>query len=259
MDIKILAESTNKCSFVLKGTHPAFANTLRRMMIAEVPTLAIKRISISKNSSALFDEMLAHRLGLIPLKTDLSTYDLPKNETDIDSARCASKVSINCEGPLTVYAQDLKFQDPAVKPVHPKMVVVKLLKGQEIEFEGSITLGQGKEHVKYSPGLVSYKGYPHIKLDKVKNAQEVVKSCPVDVFALEGKDVVIKNLEACHLCQACVEVADPQGSIKVEGSEKDFLFAIESWGQLAPKEMLSTALKLLSEKLEEAKEKVKAA
>ncbi len=256
MDIKILSEQDNKLTFLLKGANPAIANTVRRMMGAEVPTLAVRRLSITKNSSALFDEMLAHRVGLIPLTTDLSLYDLPKSEADMDSARCTSKVSINCEGPITVYAEDLKFQDASVKPVHPKMVVAKLLKGQEIEFEGVVTLGQGKDHAKYAPGLVTYKGDPKITLTKVKNADDVFKACPADVFEKKGKDVAVKNARNCHLCMACVD-ADP--NVKVEGSDKDFLFTIEAWGQLKPKEILAKALAMLEEKLDEAKEKVKAA
>ncbi len=259
MDIKVLEQKDNVLTFLLKGANPAVANTLRRTIIAEVPTLAVKRLSITKNGSALFDEMLAHRIGLIPLTTDLKSYDLPKSEADMDSARCSSKVSLICEGPLTVYAEDLKFQDATIKPVYPKMVVVKLLKGQEIEFEGVVTLGQGKDHAKYTPGLISYKGYPQIKISKVKNVDEVVKSCPVDVFEKKGKELSIKNLEACHLCLACVDAAEPKESVKVSGSEKDFIFTIESWGQLAPKELLAQGLKMIHEKLGQAAELVKAA
>ncbi|MEM4397652.1 MAG: DNA-directed RNA polymerase subunit D, partial [Candidatus Woesearchaeota archaeon] len=83
MKIEILNEKDNKMSFLLKDSNPAYANALRRIMINEVPVMAIEEVEFKKNSSALYDEIIAHRLGLIPLTTDLSSYELPKSEDDI--------------------------------------------------------------------------------------------------------------------------------------------------------------------------------
>ncbi len=253
MDIKVLNNKDNKLSFVLKDTTPAFANTLRRLMISEVPVLAVRKVTFVKNSSALFDEMIAHRLGLIPLTTDLDNYVLPSKCSckGAGCAKCQLSLTLKAEGPITVYSSDLKSQDPKIKPVFGKMPIVTLLKGQELEFEATVTLGTGKEHAKYSPALVYYKAYPKITIDKVKNVEEVMKSCPVDVFEVEGKTLKVKNLEACHLCNACVDISDPKGAVTVEGSEKDFIFTIESWGNLKPREILDAALNVFDEKLDE--------
>src|SRR3989344_1528823 len=79
MEVKVLSNNKDegKLSFIIKATTPAFANALRRMVSEEVPTMAIEDIEFSKNNSILYDEMVAHRIGLIPLKTDLKGYELP--------------------------------------------------------------------------------------------------------------------------------------------------------------------------------------
>lgn len=256
MNIKVLDNKDNKLIFVLKDTTPAFANSLRRLMISEVPVLAVRKVTIVKNSSALFDEMIAHRLGLLPLTTDLESYTLPAKCSckGAGCAKCQLALTLKAEGPITVYSSDLKSQDPNIKPVFPKMPIVTLLKGQELEFEATVSLGIGKEHAKYSPALVFYKSYPKISIDKVKNAEEVMKSCPVDVFEMDGKNLKVKNLEACHLCNACVDCCEPKESVSVVGSDKEFIFTIESWGNLKPVEILDAALNVFDEKLDEFSE-----
>lgn len=253
MDIKVLDKKENKLVFVLKDSTPEFANTLRRLMISEVPTLAVRKVTFVKNSSALFDEMIAHRLGLLPLTTDLDSYTLPSKCSckGAGCAKCQLSLTLKAEGPITVYSSDLKSQDPKVKPVFPKMPIVALLKGQELEFEAVVTLGTGKEHAKFSPALVFYKSYPKITIDKCRNAEDIVKACPAKVFEMDGKSLKVKNLEACHLCLACVDACDPAEGIAVDGSEKDFIFTIESWGKLTPEDILRAALDTFDEKLDE--------
>ncbi len=253
MDIKTLKNEGNKLTLLIKDTDTIYVNTLRRAIVTEVSTLAIRKVTIAKNNSALFDEMIAQRLGLIPFTTPLGNYT-PQNDCTckgVGCAKCQVSLILKAEGPLTVYAGDLKIQDLDVKAVHAKIPIVKLLKGQELEFEAIATLGTGKEHAKFSPALVYYKGYPKITLDKIKNPEEVAKSCPDDVYELQGKQIKVKNLEACTLCNACVDIADPQGSVIVEASEKDFIFTIESWGKLTPQQLLQEALNVMDEKLDE--------
>jgi len=252
MDIKALNKEGNKLTLLIKGTDYVYVNTLRRMIISEVPTLAIKKVNISKNNSALFDEIIAHRLGLVPFTTDLKLFNLTSecNCKGEGCAKCQISFTLKAEGPITIYAENLKCQDSSIKPVHAKIPIVKLLKGQELEFEAFAGLGLGKEHAKFSPGLAFYKGYPKINIDKVKNPEAVVDSCPDDVYELQGKQIKIKNLEACTLCNACVDIADPVGSVTVEPSDKDFIFSIESWGKLSPEEILNVALDRLDEKLD---------
>ena len=253
MEIKLLKKQENKLTILVKDTDHTFVNTLRRTITSEVPTIAIKKVSFIKNSSALFDEIISHRLGLMPLTTDAESYNFTNKCTckGAGCAKCQLTLTLKAEGPITVYASDIKSTDQEIRIVYGKMPIVKLLKGQELEFEATAGLGTGSEHAKFIPAHVYYKAYPKISIDKVKNPEDVVKSCPVDVFELEGRHVKIKNLEACHLCMACVDIADPKDGITVEGSEKDFILTIDSSGKLPCEKILSKALDIIDEKLDE--------
>jgi len=260
MDIKILESEPkkNKASFLLSKTTSFFANAIRRAVLEEVPVMAIEDVEFRQNSSVLYDEIIAHRLGLIPLKTDLKSYNLPSKCKckGAGCARCRLKLTLKSKEDA-VYASDIKTKDPKIKPVYPNTLIVKLLKGQMLELEATACLGQGKEHAKWSPGLIFYKYKPVIEIGKnVKNPDAVVKSCPLNIFELKGSKLSVnnKNLFKCHLCQNCVDT-DP--SIKLTESENDFIFYIESWGQLSCKEMLVTAADILQEKLDEFSAKLK--
>jgi len=109
----------------------AQANTLRRLLMNEVPVMAIENVEIKKNSGVLYDEMLALRLGLVPLHTDLESYELP-DECSCKGAGCAKcqvQLTLSVKGPCVVYAKDLKPKDPKIKPVNPETPLVKLLEG----------------------------------------------------------------------------------------------------------------------------------
>ena len=251
MDFKVLDKTENKVKFLIKGININLANTLRRAMMVEVPVLAIKDVKFIKNSSAMFDEVMAHRLGLIPFKADLKSFGLPEecNCKGKGCGKCEITFTLNSEGPVTVYSDSLKCSDDTVKAVFPKMPIVKLLKDQELELEATAVLGTGRYHNKYSPCLAFYQGYPKITFESVKNAEEVVKSCPREVFELSGKTLKVKNLEACNLCGACE--AASEGTVKAEGSLTDFIFTIESWGQLEVSEIVSSTLDILNKKVED--------
>ncbi|MEW6062785.1 MAG: DNA-directed RNA polymerase subunit D [Nanoarchaeota archaeon] len=262
MEIEILNKGKEKLNFILKDINPSIANTLRRIMTSEVPVMAIDDISFTKNSSALYDEILALRFGLIPLKTDLKSYELKEKCTckGEGCAKCQLNLKLNCKGPCTVYASDLKSQDPKVEPIFSKMPIVKLLKNQELELEAVAVLGKGKAHAKFSPGLVYYKGYPKIKIaNNLKNPEKCLNICPVNVYEIKDKVLRAKNITNCTLCNACVEEADPSGAIEVTGSEKDYIFYIESWGQLTPIEIFTEALNMFDENLDEFAAKLKKA
>ncbi len=256
MEIKVVQKSSEKASFLIKGVSSAFVNELRRSIISLTPVMAIKEVEIKNNSSVFYDEMLAHRFGLVPLKTDLKGYNLPQQCSckGEGCARCQTKLTLKVKGPNMVYASDLKPKDPKIKPVYPKMVIAKLLKDQEIQLVATAVLGQGRDHVKWSPGLAYYKQNPQIKiLKQPAHPQEFVKVCPQQVFEVKNNKVVVneKKLLNCHLCQACLE-AYPN-LVEVKNVQDEFIFYLESWGQLEPKEIILAALENLDSRLDELK------
>ena len=144
MEIRILEQKKDHMSFIIKETTPAFVNTLRRLIIDEVPTMAIEDVEIRKNSSLLYDTIVAHRLGLLPLTTDLKSYTLPEKCKckGKGCARCQVKMTLSVKGPCTVYASNIKSKDSAIKPAYPKMPIVNLIKGRH-QGESALRLGLG--------------------------------------------------------------------------------------------------------------------
>jgi len=251
MQVEMIDKSKDSITFLLKGSNTGFVNLLRKTIIDEVPTMAIEDVEFRKNNSVLYDEIVAHRLGLVPLKTDLKSYVMPeeckcKGE---GCSKCQLMLTLKGKGPGYVYAGEMESKDPKVVPVHEKMPIVKLVKGQVIELECVAVLGRGKEHMKWSPGLAYYKYLPVLKVKKGGDAKAIVGSCPVGVFELKGGEASIKNLYNCHLCGACVD-ADPN-HVTLEESGEDFIFTVESWGQLSPEEMVETAVEIIQSKTDE--------
>src|SRR5437867_12840967 len=156
MDIKLLSREPDTGRFVLSDTSPAFANALRRIMISEVPVMAIDDVMILENNSVMYDEILAHRLVLIPVTTD-QTYNLPedctcKSELGCEKCRASFSLEIEASEPIeVVYSSQLKPENPEVKPVSDKIPIVKLTAGQRIKLEAYTRIGRGNVQAKWQP------------------------------------------------------------------------------------------------------------
>lgn len=156
MDIKLVSRETDTLRFVLSDVSPAFANALRRIIMSEVPIMAIDDVMILENNSVMYDEILAHRLGLVPVTTD-QTYNLPedctcKSELGCEKCRASFSLEIEAQDPVeVVYSSHLKPENPDVKPVSDKIPIVKLTRGQRLKLEAYARLGRGKLHAKWQP------------------------------------------------------------------------------------------------------------
>ncbi len=245
-----ISESENEMVFLIKDSSPAYANALRRIMLTEVPVMAIEEVEIKKNSSALYDEILAHRLGLVPLTTDLDSYELPKSQEDVDErkALCTLQLTLKVKGPKTVYASDLKSADPKVKPVYPNMPIVKLLKDQEIELVAIAVLGKGKDHIKWSPCHVWYNYKPILTINNNANLEKYREMYPPQIFDSKG-NISEKAILENNLVDAVAHVNED--IIKVEYDDTEFIFNLESWGQLKPKRIIEESLNIFNSKLDE--------
>lgn len=157
MKIAKLKSKGNKLSFVLEKGTPAMANALRRTMTVEVPIMAIDEVDIFENTSGFFDEFIAHRLGMIPLTTDLKTYKLPEDCCGGNCAKCSTILSLNIKGPVTVYSKDLKSEDRKVHPAEGEILITKLSENQNLKFEARARLGKGKTHAKHQACFCTYK------------------------------------------------------------------------------------------------------
>lgn len=244
-------QKNNRLSLLIKGTDEVFANSIRRMVLEEVPTLAVEEVEIKENGSALYDEMLALRLGLIPIKTDLSSYSLPKNKEEIKerSARCTLQIKLKSAKKGYVYAEEAESADPNCTFVNPKMPIVKLLQKQKIDLLMIAVMGQGKEHAKWAPGFAYYKHEPVIKLGKVEKPELVARYSSDGVFTLNGNKLVV-NENKVYESNLLTYYPQLDSGITVEYT-KNILFYLESWGQLSCKEILEVSTELFGNKIKE--------
>ena len=245
-----------KASFMIEKTTPAFANLLRRAIIDRVPTLAMEDIEFKENDSILYDEIIAHRLGMIPLITDLKTYNFKEGCKcgGEGCARCSVILSLKEKGPKIVYASDLKSKDTKVKPTFPETPIVKLLKDQKLELQATAILGIGKDHIKWSPGTAWYHYNPKITVkNNVKLLDKFKDKYPKQIFTKGIIDV--KKITECNLYDACEGICDDL--VKIEWDENNIIFNIESWGQLDPKKIITTACEVIDSQLIEFADLIK--
>jgi len=264
MEVEILEERGETLRFILRDSFPAFANALRRAMLADVPVMAIEDVIFVENTSVMYDEILGHRLGLVPLKTDLDAY-VPREECDCKSdlgcAKCTASFILEAEATdqtMTVYSGNLK-PSAEVAPTSDRIPIVKLAPGQKVRLEAYARLGRGSEHAKWQAASVAaYKYLPKVTLrpENLSNPEEVIKCCPTRVYASDSaRKIFVRNELDCILCMACVEQAvsaDQRKSppVEIKGEDTSFLFQVESTGSLPPSRIVEEAAKVLSKRAE---------
>lgn len=221
-DINITKYQGSDMEFEIKGITCAMANSLRRIIISEIPTMAIEHVFIVNNTSVIQDEVLAHRLGLVPLEVDPRLFeyrgreDLPTEKNTIVlklnvSAKRNADKSIENEkvysnaltwlptgselpeetGAVFSTAQEVAVGDVPVKPVHDDILLAKLRPGQAIELEAHCTKGVGEEHAKWSPVATAwYRLYPEVVLlEEVtgQDARDLAAELPGLCTLVEGR------------------------------------------------------------------------
>ena len=246
VEVKEFEKKDRKSRLLLKGIDAALLNSVRRAALKDVPVLAIENVSIYQNDSALFDEFLAHRLGLLAIKTD-KTY---KTGDKV-------KMQLEVEGPDTVYGKQIKSADPKVSVVDKNVPIVKLKKGQKIKLEMEAVVGTGQDHVKWQPAIIGYQQLPVITTGEACNlCEDCVKACPANVLEIKAKKLVLKNQIDCILCGKCRDVCKHK-ALRLDFDKNAFIMNIESHGGLTNRQVLSNAAKLLKEKIGEFQKAVK--
>ncbi len=258
MKVEIVDKTDTTLRLIIRDTDASFMNSLRRIMLTEVPSMAIEDVVIVENSSMLPDEILAHRLGFIPLTTDLDSYNLPeecpcKSEFGCNLCRVALTLNVEAvEGMKTVYSGDLISENPDIRPVSDRIPIVKLVSGQKIKLEAYARLGKGKAHAKWQPvSMCVYKYFPQIMINgkRCDACEECVKVCPKNVLVTTNKKIEVRNLMDCTLCEDCVDActADPS-AIEVTWDKNTFIYDIESTGALPVERIVLESLSILDKK-----------
>lgn len=155
--VDILERADEKIVIKFKNVPRQYINAIRRTSISEVPTLAIDDVVILENSSVMHDEAIAHRLGLIPLLTNLDRFVMP-HECDCKSTLGCSKCRVLLvldseanEKTKVVMSGELVSEDELIKPVSKDIPIITLAPGQKLKFEAYARLGIGRDHAKWQP------------------------------------------------------------------------------------------------------------
>ncbi len=185
--LEVLSQDEQRISVRIKGVPLQYTNALRRICLNGIPVFAIDTVDIIENSSVLADEGLAHRLGLIPLRTDLSEF---KDLSDINTDDSTNRVMLTLDSgdvteTRTVFSNELSSEDSFVKPVSDKIPIVDLVPDQRVKVEAYARLGRGLEHAKWNSSNIAVL----VKTDKADERILTVESTgavPPEQIVLAG-------------------------------------------------------------------------
>lgn len=227
--MKLIEKTKDQVTFAAE-IDESLANAIRRYL-GQVPIAAIDELEISRNDSPLYDETIAHRVGLVPLKMEKT------------SEKGKFKLNVSREG--TVYSGDMKGHPEIVYKNTP---ITTLAKGQELEFTATVKLGRGSEHAKFSPGLMFYRNSAEISMDK-DLLDEIKKAIPgIEIKEKGGKIVVIDDRKK-EISDSCEQIArEKKKSIEIV-PEKDLIITVESFGQMEPKQVFLESMDELKKDL----------
>lgn len=250
MDIDIIELSDRSAKFILSGVNAAFANGIRRAMLADVPTLAIEYIDLNDNTSVLYDEQLGLRLAMVPL-TMADGY-VAQDACECGGAGCpACEVSLrlDVEGPKMVYSGDFVSSDPAVRPADDKIPIVELKENQVIMLRAVAHVGYGRDHVRWQAGIAcGYKNMPIIEIGHCDACGHCVSECPKNIIDLTAKTahVAEEDVIKCSLCRMCERACslDPSG-IKISYDPSVFVFTMESDGSYSAENLVLKAAEII--------------
>mmetsp|Transcript_684 Transcript_684/g.1907 ORF Transcript_684/g.1907 Transcript_684/m.1907 type:complete len:377 (+) Transcript_684:450-1580(+) len=284
--VDVISETDDVIEFDMIGADAAVANTVRRILIAEVPTMAIENCFIYNNTSIIQDEVLAHRLGLVPIKADPRKFEFSKGTDDRDETNyIVFRLQVKCEkrkdAPADATSHDElyvnhrvlsgdlvwvpqgnqleEFGEGGIRPVHDDILLAVLRPGQEVDIELHCVKGIGKEHAKWSPVCTaSYRLHPEIVLLKEFEGDEADR-----LAACFGAGVIevtkdgagrrvarVNNPRACTMSREVHRHPDLAPHVRLQRIRDHFIFSVESTGALKAAELVSEAIACMVDKAE---------
>jgi DNA-directed RNA polymerase I and III subunit RPAC1 len=269
-DIRIITHTPQHLVFDMVGIDAALANAFRRILLGEIPTMAVHTCTFSDNTSIISDEVLAHRLGLIPIAVDPRKYSFEDELVFRLRAECKSIPGADPDMPpekrfieSSVYSSSMQcVSHPEIRPVDEKILIAKLRPGQVIDVEMTVKKGYGWDHTKWSPvDTASYRLMPQIDIIDLagvrgRDAEILKRMCPMNVFDIEDGAAVVARPRQCTMCRECIRTDDWNKRVRLSRVKNHFIFSIESLGAMTAADIFREACKVLREKSAALKEAV---
>lgn len=276
VEARILRMDDISIELLVRGVPLPVLNAIRRIIQMEVPTAAVEDVIFYENNTSIYDEIIAHRLAMIPIYSEDAIRKLKPPE---ECSKCfeespgipPDELSKICEGcftiaryqgeavgePLHVYARDLRTDDPDIRPAYPEIPIIIMGPGQRLSFDARIRIGRGFEHIKWSPVTVAGTRYVadietrRLSGKDAEDAEKCVEVCPVKIlsFNRERSLIEVSDVYRCTLCMQCVKKCPP-GSIEVRPRDDEYILFYESSGQLSVRTIIMSAIDILISKLD---------
>ena len=254
----------SKIVLLWEGSNETIANAMRRIMQTEIPTLAIHIVHIFENTSVMPDEMIVHRLGLLPLHSENVDNFLYKKECECLSRQCNNcSVSIDLhftcfDDYCNVTSRDLMSSNPSVYPVHDStlpqefvdgsesILIAKLKQNQQLHIKCTAQKGTGSQHAKWSPMValvVRQFPVPNVDTEVMECIESGMQVCSHKLQHNPINGVVsVKDSDECRICQG-------RESIDFDNMQKQSLFVIETNGSLSPSSVLLQSIQILKKRV----------
>ncbi|EJD42471.1 hypothetical protein AURDEDRAFT_115078 [Auricularia subglabra TFB-10046 SS5] len=287
LKVEIQRLSHRSIEFDLVGVDASIANAFRRILIAEVPTVAIEHAYVWNNTSVIHDEVLAQRLGLVPLDIDPALMEFHEG-VSTDRNTLVFRLQVTCERrkgahkdetdpeklykDSNVYSKHLTwvpqgeqatfFADHPPRPCNENILLAKLRPGQEIEVELHAIKGRGNEHAKWSPvGTASYRLLPHITIHKPIPSHLVDKfaGCfPPGVIGVKTnargeKEAIVADPRRDTVSREVLRHPEFEGMVSLSRIRDFFLFKIETESAYAPERLFTESVAVFREKVKRLK------
>ncbi|XP_053314941.1 DNA-directed RNA polymerases I and III subunit RPAC1 [Spea bombifrons] len=280
--VDVIKMEDDVLEFDMVGIDAAIANAFRRILLAEVPTMAVEKVFVYNNTSIIQDEILAHRLGLIPIRADPRLFEYRSagdaDGTEIDTLQFELRVkctrnpraSKDSSDPNELYLDhkvytshmkwvplgnqaDLFPETEPPRPVHGDILIAQLRPGQEIHVLMHCVKGVGKDHAKFSPvATASYRLLPEISLLRPVEGElaDVLQRCfspgVIAVDVVNGVKVArVQSSRADTSSREIFRHEELKNVVRMKRVRDHYIFTIESTGILAPDTLLSEAIKVL--------------
>jgi DNA-directed RNA polymerase subunit D len=232
--MEIIKKTNDKLIFKA-DIEESLANAIRRY-VHQIDVVAVDNVEISRNDSPLYDETIAHRIGLIPLKQN-------KKEGTM-------KVKSNKEG--FVYSGEFEGD---IKVIYDKMPITLLNKGQELEIVATVKVGKGAEHSKFSPGLLFYRKVLELTMDK-NIADRIKQISPDSEIKIKGNKAIVLDDKEKEIYDFCEGISEKEGKEIEVKPLKEIIINIDSFGQMEPKEIFVKSINALKKDLEDFAKKI---